>query len=694
MTRPFLSKIKSFIFSPYLLIAIIALALLAAFPQLSARYRMEQADRTVDLLLPYGELLEQVQQRGSDSFTTAEALHNLRAAGIGGLLFREQSIKELHALGELQYFEGKELQAAYLGGRASGWINALGEAEELFPGRLYLEIYDWGIWQRANYYLSNKYEDVTVHRSAAGPGRPGVLSLPGDFYRWEVEGLGFPAAEIEAAAAQGFNIYLQLAYWPDADAKSIPRLLEPLQQLPQLSGILFRDSQLPGIPEHTAVLAGELEKLAAPIVAVEFFDRQAPNLNRLVRALEHNEILRLHAITRGEMEELPVQRILQRFRLAAAERNNQLLLLRFAGEKLTGTAWLDYNTAVCQEMGTTLHSAGFETGTPAPFTSLPFSRLNMMLLGAGVAAAAVLLLRRLNFSPALATALGAGGLLVTAALLLRGGSVVGFDTIELVRKALALAAALVFPILAILVAGSWFGNRSLRNTTSAFALMAAVSLAGALLLSALCSDLLYMVKLDQFGGVKAALSLPPLFLFLYFSLHRGPGAEAAKRPAATVTFLISLWERLRRFLGQPLLVGTTLAAVALLVLLYIYISRAGNESLFVSDLELRLRLLLDDLLVVRPRTKEFLIGHPFMLLALYYGYRFRGGAVLVALGAIGQVSLINSFAHLHTPLLITLIRTFWGLGLGILLGLAAILVLNALFRYLSALGKNAGSGSE
>jgi hypothetical protein len=97
-------------------------------------------------------------------------------------------------------------------------------------------------------------------------------------------------------------------------------------------------------------------------------------------------------------------------------------------------------------------------------------------------------------------------------------------------------------------------------------------------------------------------------------------------------------------------------------------------------MELRLRLLLGDLLSVRPRTKELFIGHPLMLLALYYGWRFRGGPVLLALGAIGQVSLINSFAHMHTPILITLIRTGWGLGLGIVLGLALLGLLHLIRR--------------
>ena len=682
------TKIKDFLFSPFLLIAIILLSMITAFPQLLVRHEAEQKNKTVDILLPYGELLEKVQLHGGGAITSGEALNNFREAGIGGLLFREQSVNDLKKRGELQVFEGAELFAAYRGGRGEGWINTLGDLGEILPGRFYMEIYEETLWERAHYYLSHKYRDVSIHQALAGPGRPGILSLPGDISRWEEEGLGFPAPDIEAAAAQDFNIYLQLATWPGADAENIAALMIPLKELPPLSGLLFRDAKLPGVPGKTALLAEELKKLSAPLVTIEFFDRQTPNLNRLTRSLDEKEILRLHAITRGEMEELSKQRIVQRFRLAAAERNNRLLLLRFGGEKLLGTAWLDYNTDIINNVAETLVEARFNLGKPQPYTSLPFSRLSIMVLGAGVIAAAVLLLRRIGFTIPLATAAGIAALLLTAALLGMGGRFGGIDNIDLTRKGLALGATLIFPILAVLTASPYLGSHSLKQTLRAFALISAISLAGALLLAALLSDLLYMVKLAQFSGVKLALGLPPLLLLLYFSFTE---TRELKRDSVTNPNLRALWQRLSHFMEQPLVVGTALAAVLLAVLLYIYLSRAGNESIFVSDLELRFRLLLDNILTVRPRTKEFLIGHPFMLLAIYFGFRFRGGPVLVSLGAIGQVSLINSFAHLHTPLLVTLIRTFWGLALGILLGLLVLAVVKYLRIQISGL-KNKDTG--
>ena len=128
-----------------------------------------------------------------------------------------------------------------------------------------------------------------------------------------------------------------------------------------------------------------------------------------------------------------------------------------------------------------------------------------------------------------------------------------------------------------------------------------------------------------------------------------------------------------------------LALGALLIMvMYLYLVRTGNENTAVSQWELTFRNILDKVLYVRPRTKEFLLGYPFLLLIYSYGYRDIFLPLLV-FAAIGQVSLVNTFAHIHTPLAISLLRTFNGLWVGIVLGLlllAAAFFLLKLWRKL------------
>jgi hypothetical protein len=106
------------------------------------------------------------------------------------------------------------------------------------------------------------------------------------------------------------------------------------------------------------------------------------------------------------------------------------------------------------------------------------------------------------------------------------------------------------------------------------------------------------------------------------------------------------------------------------------IMRSGNYPLLpVSGLELRFRSLLEDIFVVKPRFKEFLFGHPLLILGLWSKSRF-----LLILGIVGQVSIINTFIHVHTPIDVSFIRTIYGLLLGSVLGLMLIVSYRKLFR--------------
>jgi hypothetical protein len=79
---------------------------------------------------------------------------------------------------------------------------------------------------------------------------------------------------------------------------------------------------------------------------------------------------------------------------------------------------------------------------------------------------------------------------------------------------------------------------------------------------------------------------------------------------------------------------------------------------------------LEETFGLRPRTKE-LLGHPMLVLFfLSLPWRSRIAVLFALAGLLGQVSILNTFCHLHTPLLLTIERV----GLGLLLGLATALL--------------------
>jgi hypothetical protein len=95
-----------------------------------------------------------------------------------------------------------------------------------------------------------------------------------------------------------------------------------------------------------------------------------------------------------------------------------------------------------------------------------------------------------------------------------------------------------------------------------------------------------------------------------------------------------------------------------------------------------LRHVLESVLSVRPRFKEFLVGYPAMMLvpALVPAHR-RAVGWLLALGAgVGIGDIVDTFSHLHTPLLVSALRVFNGLWIGVVIGTILIWLYRRLFR--------------
>lgn len=205
-----------------------------------------------------------------------------------------------------------------------------------------------------------------------------------------------------------------------------------------------------------------------------------------------------------------------------------------------------------------------------------------------------------------------------------------------------------------------------KETVISFLKMTLISLAGALLMVGLLADRRFMLTLEVFTGVKLAHVLPLAVVVILYFLRRS--REELLRMA-------------RAFLDTPLTVKLLVATLMALLILGLYVMRTGNEAGAVSTLELTFRNLLERLTGARPRTKEFLIGHPAMLLLLFLGLRVRTLPLLV-LGTIGQVSVVNTYAHIHTPLMISLLRSVLGAAAGLVAGLVLIFVWERFFRWI------------
>jgi hypothetical protein len=222
----------------------------------------------------------------------------------------------------------------------------------------------------------------------------------------------------------------------------------------------------------------------------------------------------------------------------------------------------------------------------------------------------------------------------------------------LLWQLVTLAAAVAGASLAVLVA---VGG---RHVVRSYALGGGVASATGLVVAALGSRTAFMTGLVPFLGVKALLIAPPVVVGLV-------GLAALEAPGRFG------W---RRWVGgavRPLHLGVV--AVVVVGVAY-YLVRSGNSGLALSA-ELWLRDMLDELLYVRPRFKEALLGFPALVLAIAWSagtLRERRAGWVVwwsVVAAIGTASMVDTFAHFHTPLALSLLRSAYSLVIGLVLGL-------------------------
>lgn len=114
-----------------------------------------------------------------------------------------------------------------------------------------------------------------------------------------------------------------------------------------------------------------------------------------------------------------------------------------------------------------------------------------------------------------------------------------------------------------------------------------------------------------------------------------------------------------------------------------YISRSGNSG-SAGELELQIRALMERILYVRPRTKEFILGYPALFIAyyLYYKTKNKYSKYILILGAMGTMSTVNTFTHLHTPFLYSLLRSIYGVLFGSIVGIIYILIFKMIKKYI------------
>jgi hypothetical protein len=336
-----------------------------------------------------------------------------------------------------------------------------------------------------------------------------------------------------------------------------------------------------------------------------------------------NATVRVFAIRPEWQALLKPEEVASKFVLAARERNHRLLYIR-------PFLRIDDTERFLKQIKIGLDKAQLKLGKPGPLEFAPnptLRRLSVLGPALGLALLATC------FSSAWLGSLIAVGTL--GLCLVAGG--IGFSGV-------ALLAACVFPTLGFALA---------RETPISWFKATLITLMGAFFVAALGTSRNEVLTLEPFRGVALTLALPPLLL----ALAMLPNQDIRKT-------LRDLW-------NVEINLGTlSLALIGLAVIALVLARRGNTPSVGVNATEAKVRAALQDS-IIRPRTKELLL-HPAALLGSARGWPLWFSNLLLLAGVIGQGSIIDSFAHYHTPLLISLLRTVNGIFWGGLIGFIII----------------------
>lgn len=190
---------------------------------------------------------------------------------------------------------------------------------------------------------------------------------------------------------------------------------------------------------------------------------------------------------------------------------------------------------------------------------------------------------------------------------------------------------------------------------STFALTVVSLLITSVGMGVMLSGVDYYINNDIFRGIKISLLVPLAFTAVsyYLMFMRTEKTQLIKTTSKILRSEIKVyWVIIAGLLG---IIGMK------------YIVRSGNVN-SISMIEQTLRNTVTEIFQERPRTKEFLIGYPALLLFVYYSkcYNLKLINWILAVGAsILTASITNSFCHVFTDYTTIVMRVVNGLIAGL-----------------------------
>jgi len=623
-------------------IIFISISLVFSLIAIGERMSLEAKNKGIEIVLDSQDFQDLAFQEGI-SFT--EILKQLKDAGATTLSVPVLTWADLEDLGYVGIFSYRELGRLILSGSTDLLISALynqGNSSETY------------VIVKPGYDLSNSldilknligYDKINLFRYNSNS--VVIVKTTPTNLRFIPTGL-INRPLIETAKNLNYKLIFRPLNTTYIKQGMIPKLLKNILPYKDItSALVFQGTEVLGYPNNIEDMVSYIKENKINVAIIEFGNQKG--MDKIVTHLVGN-VARLHSIMSAEISKLTPGEIIDRVVRAARERNVRFIYLRPLLKATSEKNILDENVEIVSLVKNRLEDNGFKVGNATFIPSWRGFRVSFLGMGLGIAGVIMILGQDFLSIPLI---LG-----ITIFLILVGG-LTSIVQISILRKLLALGVASLFPLV-----GIWkilFSDMKKENYIRSILKIVLIVLAGGFLIGGGLASTDFMLQINQFMGVKVAHILPFLFL--------------------AILLFIKDKETIMRIIFYPLNILNFIIIFALIGGAVLYILRTGNiSSEAVWGLEITMRTTLEKIMLVRPRTQEFLIGYPFILLTLEMLKKYKEiGIILGIVSLIAPVSVINAFCHIHTPISLTLLRMFNGFVLGIVVGFIVLTIVRKLF---------------
>ena len=628
-----------------ILIGIILITFIAAAWTLTARIDQVDQSSGVEIIID-GEAYSELK-----SLAPEINLQKLKENGVTGLAVYQQSLEDFLDSGALKRIEALDLVLAGNELQTELEKNEI-NIDQLENSALFAVFSDFLREQ-----LNNLAPELAAEYSAKffETAEYDFIYFPNWHEQLKDLNLGFNTAQVREAQELG----LKVVYRSNNKLNAFSALKNNLELLSP-DYLIFDGEKITGYPDKIEETAALMEEHNLIFGNIEAFIAAQAGAEKLAK-LNDYQLLRTHSMQQEEVEQADNQEIINRYLLSIRERSVKII---YHKPYLKGNQLAKRNLDLLSALTSRLEAEGYQPGSAEPVPYFSNSSWYLLAILLGVTAAGILLL---NYF----TAFKYSGIMNIFFL---AAAAVGIFLLQsgreiLLRQITALGSAVIFPSLAVIIflleknkgGEDLEGGPSLAFVFFNFTAAVITALIGGVFVSAALNSSEFIFKINSFRGVKLAFLLPLIIISLYYLFQ--PGTK-------------NLRQEIPRLLESVIKVKHILLAGVLALIAVIYIGRTGNFPLLpVPAWELTVRRLLEKVLYVRPRFKEFLIGHPLFIFALYLGVKKRKELYfypLLMLASVGVITTVNTFSHLHTPVMISLLRTFHAYWLSF--GMALVLI--------------------